>query len=183
MVSTWTEYLCLTVDTNGGGKLEVCQYESLAEVQYDEEGELLDVPETIDGALVVGVDHGTIVGGELQVWSEEDIFQFTAQSLDDALAWVDERGFSSIPSLRHQLREALGGSVADNNKPELPQAVRDRIQTILSCPSLYPVGLTGVTNRRLRYERAREELEAYFWKHGLLPTHNIEVDGDRFDFG
>jgi hypothetical protein len=110
IVSTWTEYLCLTVGTDGRGTLEVCQYEALAEVQYDEDGEPLALPEKIDGIPVIGVEDGIIVGGKLHACDGEGICTFTCQTIDEALSWLVKKGFAINQSLHETLLSRISAA-------------------------------------------------------------------------
>ncbi|WP_395664200.1 hypothetical protein [Aestuariivirga sp.] len=66
MASAWTEYLCVRRLGNGKARLEICQYEALAENSfYDDDGNELPVPKQIDGKVVAGVEDGYVVGGDL----------------------------------------------------------------------------------------------------------------------
>jgi hypothetical protein len=66
MASAWTEYLCVRRLGNGRARLEVCQYEALAENSFfDDDGNELPMPKHIDGKVVVCVEDGYLVGGDL----------------------------------------------------------------------------------------------------------------------
>jgi hypothetical protein len=177
MVSVWTEYLCLAP-----GRVEICQYEVLDEVKIGDDGEPLPFPETINDKAVFGVDNGYIIGGSLQTWSEDDAFIYTANSIEDALSWIEERGFVGIPDLREKISGMVDGEVDGHEQLDLPENVQNQIHRILSSPSLYPIGFDGTTNRRLRYERAWGAFESYYRAHGSLPQKTIEIDGVQFDF-
>ena len=183
MVSTWTEHLCISVLAEGTAALEICQYEALAEEQFDEDGELLEVPEVINGMAVVGMNYGFIIGGELKAWSDDDIFPYTLQNVEEALSWAHERGFVDIYSMRKEISNVLSGPIVDVVELNLPTIICDRIDKILLSKSLYPADFNGLMNRKIRYERAREKLVSYYWEHGFLPEQSIDVDGYQFCFG
>ena len=105
MVSTWTEYLCLAKDANGDCRVEICQYEVLAEFENtDEHGNELEIPKEYNGREVVGVEDGYLVGGALGC-ADDGYFPFDAQSIDAAMEWIKEQEFDAPLSTRKILIE------------------------------------------------------------------------------
>lgn len=103
MVSTWNEYLCLNSDRDGQCRVEVCQYEALAEFDWaDEDGNEREVPTEYEGQQVVGVEDGYLVGGELAC-GDDRYFEYDAQTIDAALAWIKEQDFDVPSSMREFL--------------------------------------------------------------------------------
>ena len=164
MASLCMGYLCLAP-----GRVEICQYEVLDEVKVDDGGEPLPVPETINDKAVFGVDNGCIIGGSLQTWSEDDVFIYTANSIDDALSSVEERGFVGAPDLREKISGMVDGEIDRHEQLELPENVQNQIPRILISPSLYLIGFDGMMNQRLRYERAWRVFEDHYRAHKSLP--------------
>jgi hypothetical protein len=105
MASRWTEYLRLSKPSNDSALLEICQYESLAWDGVPEE-----LPDEIDGKKVVGVEDGIIIGGDLVCRYDTDSFQFTKQTLPDAISWLGDNWKSSDRLLR-KLAIAIGASI------------------------------------------------------------------------
>ena len=123
------------------------------------------------------------MGGKLQTSGDDDVFFCVPKGVEDALLWIEEKGFLLNHSLREKVLALLDGAVSESQKhAELPLEVEDQSQKILSSPALYPIDLRGSMNRLHRYDRTREKLEMYFWEHGSLPQQSIEVDGFKFDF-
>src|SRR3954447_25776699 len=83
MVSNWTEYLRLSKPSSDSALLGICQYETLGEQTYDDEGVPEEPPDEIDGKEVVRVEDGQIVEGDLVCFN--DSFHFTKQNLPDAI--------------------------------------------------------------------------------------------------
>jgi hypothetical protein len=96
MVSTWTEYLCLQRDEAGGYKLFTGQYEALAEREqfFNEETGEYDIPDAIDGQVVVGVDDDYVVGGELGCFDDEQAVTFKSVDEEGVARWLEASGWS-----------------------------------------------------------------------------------------
>jgi len=96
MVSTWTEYLCLQRDHTGGYKLFTGQYEALAERErfFNEETGDYDIPDEIDGQVVIGVDDDYVVGGELAHFDDEQAVSFTSPGDQVVADWLRTSGWS-----------------------------------------------------------------------------------------
>lgn len=110
MVSTWTEYLCVTNVKPGKARLEVCMYEALAEFDStDDDGNEIAVPETYDGKRVIGVDDGYLIGGELMALDDKTI-TYTRDDIEKVLAWVKKLRFEAGPKMKEALLAGLGES-------------------------------------------------------------------------
>ena len=107
MASTFTEYLRLSKTGEDSALLEICMYEALGELRWDEEGEPAEPPAEIDGKTVVGVDDGIIVGGDLTCSNDDDLFFFTKNSLPDAIGWLASKGWESGDGLVAELAKAV----------------------------------------------------------------------------
>ena len=59
LVSVWNH--------DGTAKVEICQYEVLAEVERDDDGNELPLPKHIGGKEVISVEDGYIVGGAVSL--------------------------------------------------------------------------------------------------------------------
>lgn len=96
MVSTWTEYLCLQRDEAGGYKLFTGQYEALAEREqfFNEETGEYDIPDAIDGQIVVGVDDDYVVGGELGCFDDDQAVSFESLEEKGVAMWLESSGWS-----------------------------------------------------------------------------------------
>ncbi len=98
MASTWTEYLCVRVLAGGRARLEVCQYEALAENSFfDDDGNPTQLPTHIDGKEVVGIEDDYVVGGELTCHDIEDpelALEFGRQDQDLVNDWLNAHHFN-----------------------------------------------------------------------------------------
>jgi hypothetical protein len=96
MASSWTEYLCLERDEAGGYKLFTGQYEALAEREqfFNEETGEYDIPDAIDGQVVIGVDDDYVVGGELGCFDDEQVVTFKRLDEEEVARWLEARGWS-----------------------------------------------------------------------------------------
>ena len=64
MASTWSEYLCLERKTWSTFELSIRGYELLAErSEYEDEDGEINLPEKIDGNVVIGTEDEYIIGG------------------------------------------------------------------------------------------------------------------------
>jgi hypothetical protein len=105
MVSTWNEYLRLDKKDHSSAVLEICQYEVLGEMQYDEEGNRTLPPE-IDPEDVVGLEDGFIVGGVLACGDDQS-FLFTTETIPEAVEWLKENGWKCNTKLLAELAKAV----------------------------------------------------------------------------
>lgn len=106
MVSTWKEYLTIDGLPKGQVQLAVCMYEGLREAEYDDDGEMLPVPEEIDGTLVVGVEDGIVIGGSLACYNGQQCF-FAESEKAEMVNWISENGFKVDQALLDSLAKAL----------------------------------------------------------------------------
>lgn len=103
MVSTWTEYLCVRRVSPGQGEVEICQYEALAEFEdTDEDGNDVEPPKEYDGKVVVGVEDGFLIGGELACWDDRRL-AFGEETIDEALDWIASQHFKTSDHIRQKL--------------------------------------------------------------------------------
>ena len=107
IVSTWNEYLALRSKGPLQAEIAVCNYESLGEREYDEEGELKDLPFEIGSKPVIGVEDGIIVGGNLECWDERHAV-LTISDAGSFNSFAKENGFSLSPDELSILHNALG---------------------------------------------------------------------------
>ena len=106
MVSTWNDYLRLDKNDDGTAKLEICQYELLAEVEFDEDGNELPVPESIHGEKIVGVEDGYIVGGALACYDDRPLI-YRPGEIIVAIEWLKAEGFKVDHVLIAELQKAV----------------------------------------------------------------------------
>jgi hypothetical protein len=106
MVSTWTEYLRLSVIGEGSASLEICQYEVLAEADYGEDDEDQPLPEQLEGKKVVGISQdGYVVGGDLVCG--DDQFSFTRADIEEALQWLSDENWKVTKEMTDELRSSV----------------------------------------------------------------------------
>ena len=93
--SVWNEYLCKTLLPGWGRYLEVCQYEVLAEFDggYDDDGNELPLPAEWNGKKVVDQVDGYLIGGELERWNDDGVFEMVSYKPELARAWAEAKGF------------------------------------------------------------------------------------------
>jgi len=108
MMSTWTEYLRLSMEHEGTAILEICKYEALAELEADDEGKVV-VPEEIYGVKVIGVEGGIIIGGELSCDNDKRRFAFTQATLADAINWLEAQRWKASEQMLDELTKSVGG--------------------------------------------------------------------------
>lgn len=98
MASVWTEYLCLTIGETTRFKLFTGGYEGLDEASkyFNEETEDYELPETIDGKVVIGVDVDgvCVIGGDLTYYVIGDVIEFDSLDDQELVSWLDERRWS-----------------------------------------------------------------------------------------
>lgn len=109
MVSTWNEYLRLGKRADNSAVLEICQYATIGEMQYDEDGNQI-LPPDIDPKDVVEIEDGYIFGGALTSEFGET-FQFTAETIPEAIEWLMDNGWKGVPDIETELAKAVGGHV------------------------------------------------------------------------
>lgn len=101
MASTWREYLCLTEGDEKDYKLFTGQYEALASIYdyYDEETGDYELPDEIDGVVVVEINDEYIVGGELSWCDASDTVEFDDVEDPMLVQWLTESGWSKQVSV------------------------------------------------------------------------------------
>ena len=105
MVSTWIEYLCVRRVSPGQGRVEICQYEALAEFEdTDEDGNDVEPPDEYEGKIVVGVEDGYLVGGDLACWDDRH-FAYGKHTIDEALDWIERQHFKTSDQIRQNLMQ------------------------------------------------------------------------------
>ena len=98
IASYWTEYLCLRMGLYKQFKVYVGGYESLADAGkfYNSATDEYDLPKMIGGKIVVGIEDGSVVGGEPEYYDEDDQLEFddpNEPELSDwlrAKSWLDQ---------------------------------------------------------------------------------------------
>jgi hypothetical protein len=75
----------------------------LAEVEYDEDGSPLPIPDEIDGKRVVGVEDGQIIGGQLHNEYGQNDFSFSVENAEGAFEWLGMQGWEDTSNLRDRL--------------------------------------------------------------------------------
>jgi hypothetical protein len=97
-VSSWNEYLCLQRLRINEFEISVCGYEILGErdAYYNEESDEFDLPETIDGKLVVAIEDEWVVGGSLVNHSDELMpLRFGREEVDGLIVWLKDANWYS----------------------------------------------------------------------------------------
>ena len=100
MVSTWTDHLCVSVDS-GRFTIGIYMYEILGSIYelvpedelYDEQGNMV-FPAEINGQEVIGLADGEFVQIENLLESGPSL-QFSSDQVEDAKAFADDHGWSS----------------------------------------------------------------------------------------
>jgi hypothetical protein len=92
MTSTWREYLCLTYGDKSGYRIFEGRYKALGDKEeyYDEELEDFNLPESIDGELVSGIEDDYVVGGDLSYESEKEAVEFNHFGENNFHNWLSE---------------------------------------------------------------------------------------------
>jgi hypothetical protein len=109
MVSTWTEYLRLSVIGRATALLEVCRYEALAEAPDCGDGDEEPVlPEEIDGKKVAGIEDEWIIGGDLLCYDDKQRLFFDKNDIEAAVQWLTDNRWQVTSELAYELRKAAG---------------------------------------------------------------------------
>ena len=95
IVSHWTEYLCLRKGTNKLFKLYVGGYEALADAEkfYNSKTKEYDLPNIISGKIVVGIEDGSVVGGEPEYYDDDDQFEFNKPDESELIYWLSKKNW------------------------------------------------------------------------------------------
>jgi len=107
-IDTWKEYLTVQ-ESITFFRLAVCRYEALAEVHHferDEADSEYEVPTSIDGKKVYGIEGDFVVGGELQCWDERYI-DIPWGYITAAISWVSRMGFKEFYDRDFSLRNFI----------------------------------------------------------------------------
>jgi hypothetical protein len=96
----------LSKNGDGTATLEICQYEALGEVEFDEDGNELPVPEEINGEEVIGVQDGYIMGGTLACDGDRSLI-YDAGEIDAAVEWLKSERFEVDNDLIAELQIAV----------------------------------------------------------------------------
>jgi hypothetical protein len=104
LASAWNEYLTIRNIGPGRARLEICQYEVLAEwfAREDEDGNEILVPSIYKGKKVVGVEDGYLVGGDL-IPSDSDWCEVDTTDIDEAIDWIKSEKFK----VGHDIKASL----------------------------------------------------------------------------
>jgi hypothetical protein len=116
MGSAWTEYLCLCRD---GDRvvLSSCGYEVLAdiysfEVEDDDGNVEHELPDTIDGKAVVGIEDGEyVIGGDLVPHDDDAEITLGSGEIEEARKWLEGREWHLKPGYEgawKEIERALG---------------------------------------------------------------------------
>ena len=108
MASSWTEYLCISIQDSGLYCLFTGRYQVLAESCefYDDEAENWLLPEEIDGEPVVGIDDDWVVGGDLDYFDSSQAINFRSLADPNIGAWLAENEWSGLVDDK-QLADAI----------------------------------------------------------------------------
>ena len=92
MASVWNEYLCVRKVSEMEHELSVRAYEILAEgwAYYDEESEVYDLPDEINGKAIVGFVDEWIVGGSLIETEAFKSLTFSDSNGPEVTQWFEE---------------------------------------------------------------------------------------------
>lgn len=86
MASNWTEHLCLHRLADGSFRLDVLGWEVWGQDSefWDEETEECEIPDEIDGHMVIGVEDGFVVIDNLvSTGNTEAVYEFTEFDWDE----------------------------------------------------------------------------------------------------
>lgn len=111
LASSWTEHICLRQLEHGLYELSERKWDVLGEAnQYCNEDGELELPETIDGKVVVSVEDGYICGGEL-LYANDDVMDdrvlFRDLNSPSVTDWLKSKGLPSSQVLP-LVRTAIG---------------------------------------------------------------------------
>lgn len=86
----WTEYLCLRQGLYKRFKVYVGGYESLADARkfYNSKTDEYDLPKMIGGKIVVGMEDGSVIGGEPEYYDDDDQIEFDDPNEPELEDWL-----------------------------------------------------------------------------------------------
>jgi hypothetical protein len=101
----WREFLRLAPNADGSATLAVCRYEALANADefVNEHGEF-NLPDSVAGKIVVGVEDGHIVGGALVC--NGSLWTFRETEISRAIDWLRVRGWVPTNSIVAEMLQA-----------------------------------------------------------------------------
>jgi hypothetical protein len=108
MVSLWTEFLCLERMNDDRVVLAVKQHSILGQCSdfEDEETGDINLPDTIDGHMVIGCEDDFVIGEPLVICSQAQAFDATNASCHQIQLWLasvwdgeDEALFTKVQGL------------------------------------------------------------------------------------
>jgi hypothetical protein len=106
----WREFLRLAPNADGSATLAVCRYEALANADefVNEKGEL-NLPDSVAGKMVVGVEDERIVGGALVC--NGSIWTFRETEISRAIDWLRVNGWVPTNSILAEMLQAAFASM------------------------------------------------------------------------
>jgi hypothetical protein len=106
----WREFLRLAPNADGSATLAVCRYEALASADefVNEKGEL-NLPDSVAGKMVVGVEDERIVGGALVC--NGSIWTFRETEIGRAIDWLRVNGWVPTNSILAEMLQAAFASM------------------------------------------------------------------------
>ena len=107
MASHWREYLCLRKGYSKRFKIFIGGYASLADADefYDEKSNDYILPTHISGIKVVGVEDGSVVGGEPEYYDDADQIEFDDPNEPELADWLRTNSWiEQFESIRRSIR-------------------------------------------------------------------------------
>jgi hypothetical protein len=138
MTSVCNEYLCLTRLPDGRYRLFTGRYEGLAErsQHYNEETEDYDLPDEIDGKVVVGMEDDYVVGGSPECYDDSQVVEFSERDVETATQWLRESGWSAkfpendLPGKLHRDEQMDQPKNVSGAAPKRPRNGRKKSETL-----------------------------------------------------
>ena len=112
VASSWTEHLCLQ-RSGDHVILSSCGYEVLAEVQpfgvENADGDVeYELPDTVDGKTVVGIEDGEyVIGGDLVPHDDDAEITLEPGDIEAAREWLESREWHVKPGYEGAWREIV----------------------------------------------------------------------------
>ena len=119
-IDCWTEHLCLERHEDGSITLSIRSHKILAEAHdyMDEDGER-QLPDSINGKAVYGVEGDYVLGDDLLVRDDESEVNLRRGKLKEARDWLENRGWVQQPEFDEAwlaIRAALLYTASDVRK-------------------------------------------------------------------